>query len=210
MSLDEMSIIPGPDLTPLNLVKRNIRNDRQMWLTAMMCIAICVFIQSLFFGISSGINTEAEINPQNLDNPVNLVDAVTGWSWLIFVVIAIMVGITVITTIINTISERRKTIGILRSIGIKRKQILNLILAESMTIGILAYLIGSLSAIIIGLLWKLNYEGGNVFGVLSTPFSYTHWILLPLLLILVSVAVSSLISIGLLWKAPVEEVLRYG
>jgi putative ABC transport system permease protein len=56
------------------------------------------------------------------------------------------IGIAII--MIMNVTERRREIGLLRSQGMSRQQILNMFLAEACFMGILAFLVGSLSGLL--------------------------------------------------------------
>jgi putative ABC transport system permease protein len=74
------------------------------------------------------------------------------------------IGIAII--MIMNVTERRREIGLLRSQGMSRQQILNMLLAEACFLGIIAFLVGTIS----GLLMLKSLTGTTTFIGLWMPF----------------------------------------
>jgi putative ABC transport system permease protein len=74
------------------------------------------------------------------------------------------IGIAII--MIMNVTERRREIGLLRSQGMSRQQILNMLLAEACFLGIIAFLVGTIS----GLLMLRSLTGTTTFIGLWMPF----------------------------------------
>lgn len=100
-----------------------------------------------------------------VDQGAKAMDAV---SWAISLLAIVIGGIGVMNTIIMSVFERTREIGVLRAIGWKRRQIITMILSESIIIGILAAVIGIIMGLAliwlvmqseIGKSWlKINYD----------------------------------------------------
>ncbi len=65
-------------------------------------------------------------------------------SWLISLLALVIGGIGVMNTMIMSVFERTQEIGILRAVGWRRGRVLQLILGESLALGVLAAFIGAL------------------------------------------------------------------
>nr|BAL60017.1 hypothetical conserved protein [Candidatus Acetothermum autotrophicum] len=65
-------------------------------------------------------------------------------SWLISLLALVIGGIGVMNTMIMSVFERTREIGILRAVGWRRGRVLQLILGESLALGVLAAFVGAL------------------------------------------------------------------
>jgi len=65
-------------------------------------------------------------------------------SWLISLLALVIGGIGVMNTMIMSVFERTREIGILRAVGWRRARVLQLILGESLSLGIMAAVVGTL------------------------------------------------------------------
>jgi hypothetical protein len=194
-------------ITPFTLIKSNLRNKNKQINILVYCLSICVFVQSLFIGLSVGIKKEMIQRPESFDNAVNFFEAVDGWAWTLFGIVSIIIIITLFTQILSDISERRKEMGIYRAIGLKRKHVLRLIIAEYSIPVTVSFFIGIIFSILFGLLFDVNFS--NEIGIFASPFSITLWMLSPLLVIITSTLIISYFSFHFFWHLPIEEVLRY-
>lgn len=192
-------------LTPLFFVKRNLTNNKKMWMIVIFSIALCVFVQGIFLGMDSGIRTEKEENPNSYEHTVYLIDAIGGWTQIILAVTIIMVSLSIAVSVLSTVLDRRRTLTILRALGISKKQVFTILSIEYIFIGSVSYLIGIIASIVIGEIWSYNYSTNGVIGIFSTPFSITPLIFFPLLMIFISIITSALIATLLLWNKPLME-----
>jgi ABC-type lipoprotein release transport system permease subunit len=81
---------------------------------------------------------------------------------------SIIVGLlALVTTMIKIVSERRREIGLLRTIGIKRKKVMQIILSESIFLGIIGLLLGIIDGYLLGLsiVGFIGQAGGIPFTV---------------------------------------------
>ncbi len=75
-------------------------------------------------------------------------DIVSTASWAISLLAILIGGIGVMNTIMMSVFERTREIGILRALGWKKKRVLSLILGESFLIGIGAIIVGTILGIV--------------------------------------------------------------
>jgi putative ABC transport system permease protein len=81
---------------------------------------------------------------------------------------SIIVGLlALVTTMIKIVSERRREIGLLRTIGIKRNKVMQIILSESIFLGIIGLLLGIIDGYLLGLsiVGFIGQAGGIAFTV---------------------------------------------
>ncbi|MFX1466288.1 MAG: ABC transporter permease [Promethearchaeota archaeon] len=79
---------------------------------------------------------------------------------------SIIVGLlALVTTMIKIVSERRREIGLLRTIGIKRSKVMQLILFESIFLGMIGLILGIIDGYILGLsiVTFIGQAGGTPF-----------------------------------------------
>jgi putative ABC transport system permease protein len=101
---------------------------------------------------------------QLVSTEMNVLNKVQNMMFLITIVALISAALGVMTTMITSVIERQKEIGLMKSVGAENKRIITLFLSEATIIavigGILGYLIGIILAQLIGL---------SVFAMSITP-----------------------------------------
>ncbi|MFH1207644.1 MAG: FtsX-like permease family protein [Patescibacteria group bacterium] len=85
-----------------------------------------------------------------IDQGLVVVDSI---SWVISVLAIVIGGIGVMNTIIMSVFERTREIGVLRALGWKRKRIMAMVLGEAIFIALIAAVIGILLGL--GIVWLL-------------------------------------------------------
>ena len=100
-------------LTPYTFIKSNISNHQKQIPINVLCLSVCVFLQTFFFGISAGLKDEVSQQPGGFGNVVNFYNAVAGWTWILFGIITFIIIVTIMTQIMTDLTERRKEIGVL-------------------------------------------------------------------------------------------------
>ena len=87
--------------------------------------------------------------------------AIISYAWIIVGLLAL------VTTMIKIVSERRREIGLLRTIGIKRSKVMQIILSESIFLGIIGLILGIIDGYILGLsiVTFIGQAGGSSFTV---------------------------------------------
>lgn len=104
--------------------------------------------------------SDANVLLQDVGEMISLVSAIL----IIFAVVSLIVSCAMTSLLVsNNVLERRKEIGLLRSLGSRKKDVLSLFEIESFIVGITAGIIGSLTTFT--LCFPLNY-------VISIHFSY--------------------------------------
>jgi putative ABC transport system permease protein len=66
----------------------------------------------------------------------------------------VVAGVSILNVMLMTIVERREEIGVMRAVGIHRRDVLKLILTEATMLGVVGSVVGALlSAVVVGALW---------------------------------------------------------
>jgi len=89
---------------------------------------------------------------ESLENTMNMIN---GASWGISILAIIIGGVGVVNTMITSVYERTRELGVLKSIGWKNSRILTMILGESVVLTVVAGIIGSILGIIAA--FAINY-----------------------------------------------------
>jgi putative ABC transport system permease protein len=78
---------------------------------------------------------------------MEMVGQLTRFSWAVSVVVLVIGGLVVLTTMLGAVSERKQEIGVLRAIGFRRWHIVNVILTEALLVSALGGLLGWLAGV---------------------------------------------------------------
>ena len=106
----------------------------------------------------SDITTIASLEDlQSVDQGLNTIDTA---SWAISLLAIVIGGIGVINTMIMSVYERTREIGVLKAVGWKNRRILAMILGESLVLTLVAGLVGAIMGIVaIQVLMALGMSG---------------------------------------------------
>jgi putative ABC transport system permease protein len=106
----------------------------------------------------SDVTTIASLEDlQSVDQGLNTIDTA---SWAISILAIVIGGIGVINTMIMSVFERTREIGVLKAVGWKNRRILGMILGESIVLTLVAGLVGSIMGVVaIQILLPLGMEG---------------------------------------------------
>lgn len=106
----------------------------------------------------SDITTIASLEDlQSVDQGINIIDTA---SWAISILAIVIGGIGVINTMIMSVFERTREIGVLKAVGWKNRRVLSMILGESIVLTLVAGLVGSIMGVLaIQILLPLGMEG---------------------------------------------------
>lgn len=91
-------------------------------------------------------------------------------------------SVWIFVLIMNNVRERKHEIGILRAIGFRRHQVLQIFLGKSALMGIVAGITGCLTGIIVGMSWsgfETAYSGQS--GLITFPLIFFGLLLAPVL-----------------------------
>lgn len=114
---------------------------------------------------NDSISTITSIN--DLDQVKTSMDTINSATWGISLLAIIIGGIGVINTMVMTVHERTKELGLLKAIGWSKKRILFMILGESIVTTLVAGIIGS----ILGIIGAELLVSTNMFSGLSPVFA---------------------------------------
>jgi hypothetical protein len=102
-------------------------------------------------------------------------------SWLISLLALVIGGIGVMNTMIMSVFERTREIGILRAVGWRRRRVLQLILGESLMLGAIAAIVGTLLGWGAARAVTLLPQVRGLIGPLYTPELFTKALVIALL-----------------------------
>jgi ABC-type antimicrobial peptide transport system permease subunit len=123
---------------------------------------------------------------------------------------SIIVGLlALLTTLIKIVSERRREIGLLRTIGVKRAKVIQLILAESIFLALIGLILGLLDGYFLGatIVRLIAASGGSTFSaVFIVPWN--EIILTTVIAIVVAIG-AAIVPAWQAGKVAPAESLRY-
>ncbi|MCK5559295.1 MAG: FtsX-like permease family protein [Thermoplasmata archaeon] len=131
-----------------------------------VCVVFFIIVASLSMGLyekieykPSGENTTPEeteeIEALELDN--ELKKTLVNWLYSVSVILFATAVAGVSNTMVMAMQERRREIGILKAVGITKKQIIKLFVIESLWLSFIAWIIG----------WVIGaHLANNIFGIL--------------------------------------------
>jgi putative ABC transport system permease protein len=149
----------------------------------IVCVVFFIIIASLSIGLFEPVEPETPTGPETpedkeVDPEAQVLDekvkqTIVNWLYLTSVLIFITATSGVANTILISMTERKREIGILKSVGIKRREIMEIFLAESFTICLIALGIGLLIGLYLSnnVFNYLDFEGSEYifFGTMRTP-----------------------------------------
>lgn len=101
--------------------------------------------------------TTAEAMASRMNSALSTIDAAT---WAISLLAIIIGGVGVINTMIMSVFERTREIGVLKAVGWKEKRILGMILGESVVLTLIAAVVGTIIAVV-GVVVLLAFSFGG-------------------------------------------------
>ena len=160
-----------------NYVLADIKNHKLRYGLTIFGMIVCVVFFIIIASLSIGLYepTEPEITPDEQtdpDKPVtpdevleldeNVKRTIVNWLYLTAVLIFATAVAGVANTMLMSMSERKREIGVLKAVGLKRNEILMIFFTESFTICLIALAIGT----ILGL-----HLTNNIFNYISSETS---------------------------------------
>lgn len=135
-------------------------------------------------------NVEGRTVKQLVSTEMEVLNKIQNMMFLITIVALIAAALGVMTTMITTVIERQKEIGLMKSVGAENKRIITLFLSEATIIGVIGGILGYLIGIILA-----QFIGLSVFAMSITP----RLEVIPIVI---------LISIGIVLLASILPVRR--
>ena len=172
-----------------NYILANFRTHKLRYGLTIFGLIICIIFFIIIASLSIGLNEPVEpptptddVTPEDsldesltkdiLDLDQDVKRTIVNWLYLTAVLIFATAVAGIANTMLMSMLERKREIGILRSVGLTRRQIMELFFAESFTICLIAFLIG----VILGIHFSnniFNYLGSDskhlFFGTMRTP-----------------------------------------
>lgn len=156
----------------MNFKKRKLRYGLTIF-GLLICVVFFIIIASLSIGLYEPIEpelpTESETPEERIKDPEvieldnNVKRTIVNWLYATSVLIFITAVAGVTNTMFMSMIERKREIGILKSVGFTKKEILEIFFTESLMICMLAFVIG----VVVGL-----YLANNVFNYLGADSKY--------------------------------------
>jgi ABC-type antimicrobial peptide transport system permease subunit len=146
----------GEQFGVIAYVISNISKHRWRTVFTVIGIAVPIAFFILFAGIGDGLDqyiiSESEQNVKDQKSYEQISQIVKAWTevlvvvkaWteVLVVIIAIMIVISIANTMLISTSGRRFEFGVLKALGLRQDQIINLVLLEAFIISALALIVG--------------------------------------------------------------------
>lgn len=141
----------------INYVMANFRRYKLRYGLTISGLIVCttffIIIASLSIGLYEPIAPETptdEITPEDTIKPPELLEldenvkrTIVNWLYFTSVLIFATAATGVANTMLISVSERKREIGILRSVGLTRREIMEIFFAESFMISLIGFVIGT-------------------------------------------------------------------
>ncbi len=96
-----------------------------------------------------GDDIKAVSSIEDMESQKSIIDMINGAKWGVSLLAILVGGIGIINTMIMSVFERTKEIGILKSVGWSNRRIMGMIVGESIVITVIAGIIGSITGILL-------------------------------------------------------------
>lgn len=123
----------------------------------IVCIVFFIIIASLSIGLYEPVEPETptdDVTPEDKIKPPELLElddnvkrTIVNWLYFTSVLIFTTAGAGVANTMLISMVDRKREIGILRSIGLTRREIMEIFFVESFMVCLIAFAIGSIIGI---------------------------------------------------------------
>jgi putative ABC transport system permease protein len=178
---------PESGITVYNYILANIKRHKFRYgLTIfgmIVCIVFFIIIASLSIGLYEPTEPETpteEITPEDQiiteeieELDTNIKQTIVNWLYLTSVLIFATAVAGVSNTMLMSMVERKREIGILKSLGLKKSEIVQIFFTESFTICLIAFAIGALLGLHLAnnIFNYINSEDGSslFFATMRTP-----------------------------------------
>jgi putative ABC transport system permease protein len=136
-------------------------------------------------------NVDARTVKQLVNAEMNILGKIENMMFLVTIIALLASALGVMTTMTTSVIERKKEIGLMKSVGAQNKKIVSLFFSEATIIGA----IGGISGFIVGVVLS-QFIGMSVFNTLITP----RYEIIPIVL-LISIIVALIASVFPIRKA---------
>ena len=96
--------------------------------------------QTIQHDYPTGLNTTSSLSGMNRMN--NGIQTIQSASWAVTILALLIGGVIVIATMMKSVSDRTREIGVLKAVGWNRRSILWLVIAESVILAVIATIAG--------------------------------------------------------------------
>lgn len=192
-------------LTPLEMARRGLGREQRASAIVAIAIATCVFVQCIFSGVAGGLREDA----RTLEDSDDIAGVFEGWNKAVSLTSMLLMALTMGGAVAMSIFEGRRSLAVLRSIGLRRGQVASIALGEPLLVVAISYCAGIAPGLAIGGLLDHNFSLTGSVSPVSLPFSAGPWMLLPLPVLAATVLVVGLSGLGLLFSRQLVEVLNY-
>jgi predicted lysophospholipase L1 biosynthesis ABC-type transport system permease subunit len=159
-----------------NYIMSNFRRNKLRYgLTIfglIVCVTFFIIVASLSIGLYEPTEPETptdDLTPEERIKTEELIDldqnvkrTIVNWLYFTAVLIFATATVAVANTMLISMIERKREIGILKSVGISRREIMQIFFTESFTICMIGFIVG----VLLGL-----YLSNNVFNYLDSSTS---------------------------------------
>jgi ABC-type antimicrobial peptide transport system permease subunit len=123
----------------------------------------------LFNAVGAGFNNyiSTNIDSNNIERYREMSELLNGWLNVLNSVFVIILAVAVANTMLIAVSERKREFGILKALGLTRRQLRELVLLEALAITGLAFIIGCALGILFSFIvdfmfWQSTGDAGGI------------------------------------------------
>lgn len=155
---------------------------------------------------ASGLSASTQTAKEFKDAAIRMVGIINMLLYAVAIIVALVGAITLFNTLAMSVLERRREIGILRSMGATGRKVAGVFWTEGVSLGIIGWLVG----IVVGM--PAAYGFVQLLGslLMEVPFVFNPFSLVLMLLFILAVA--TLASLVPVWGAAhvrIAQTLRY-
>jgi putative ABC transport system permease protein len=158
---------------------RNLKSNKLRTYLTLSTVAFCVALFIIFNSVGDGLDqyTADRASETNIARYSEMAELLNAWLGIINSILVIILAVAVANTMLITITERQREIGTLKAVGITGKQIRELVLLETVTITVIAFIVGcvigmGISATSNYFFWQSESSGAGL-GLFLAPTRIT-------------------------------------